>query len=218
MLTWIQTPLKCKSLVKIHDCQVGKFPVIGNGKVSSRVVLKTLVVVKRSVYRSWTSREPPFPIGIVSRRTPFLYPASTYHLEAVQFLLDLLSQHGRETVASGDFSTSVIFLRWPCIVKYNARTKRSIAFADNSLGCSRSTLCILAKSQCGHEVVLVADGDRISAFVTLGLVVRCAGCARAWRIGNVGNHWQLERGTLDVLSPWRRAWRVATSCWVLVKS
>ena len=50
----------------------------------------------------------------------------SYHLERVELLLDRLRQHRRQPVAGCNFSPSVIFTAWPCIMKYNPWTERNI--------------------------------------------------------------------------------------------
>ena len=79
----------------------------------------------------------------------------SYHLEGVELLLDLLSKHRGEPVAGRNLTTSVVFSAGPCIVKDEPRGEGGVP-PRSALGCAGSALGILAKSESGHEVVLIA--------------------------------------------------------------
>lgn len=61
----------------------------------------------------------------------------TDHLESIEFFLDLLGQHRRQTVASSYFPSSIIFHAWPSVMELDARTEADVS-ADG-LGRARHT-------------------------------------------------------------------------------
>lgn len=50
-----------------------------------------------------------------------------YHLESIELLLDLLRQHGSETVASCNVAAPVVLRARPSVVKLDARAKADVA-------------------------------------------------------------------------------------------
>ena len=95
----------------------------------------------------------------------------TYHFEVVQLLLDLLGKHWGQAVTSRDFAPAIVLPAWPGVVKYDTGTKGSVTLGRVLWG-SWSALGVLTKSEGGHEVVLVTNGDRAGSTVAMGVLVR----------------------------------------------
>jgi hypothetical protein len=93
-----------------------------------------------------------------------------YHLEGVEFLLDLLSEHWRQTVACCNLASSIIFAAWPSIMKLNARAEGSITF-DSTRWSIWDTLRVAAELQRRHEVVLPTNGNRICPLVSMRVII-----------------------------------------------
>jgi hypothetical protein len=108
----------------------------------------------------------------------------TYHLEGVQLLLDLLSQHRCQAVARSNLAPTVILLTRPRLKKDNPGTKSRIAL-HASLGGSGAALGVLAKSE-GCEKVILAANCYCSGPPVLRLLVGGARRARTGRVGDVG--------------------------------
>lgn len=79
----------------------------------------------------------------------------TYHFESVQLLLDLLSKNRRQTIASSDFTPTIVFSTGPGLVELDARAEADVTRATWSNG---STLR-LKSTEFGNrgEVVLTLD-------------------------------------------------------------
>ena len=112
-----------------------------------------------------------------------------YHLESIQLLLDLLSKHGCETVAGGNFSASVVFHTRPSIMKLNPRTEAYVASkaARRTRHAFRVTACVLGKR---HEIVFAFDCNGISSSVPWArmlIVARSARSTRARRVADQCN-------------------------------
>jgi hypothetical protein len=93
-----------------------------------------------------------------------------YHLEGVEFLLDLLSKHWRQTVARCDLAPSIIFAAWPSIVELNAGTEGSITFGSTRWSI-RDTLRVAAEFQSRHEVVLATNCYGIRPLVSMRIII-----------------------------------------------
>ena len=102
---------------------------------------------------------------------------NTCHLEGVELLLDLLCQHGSQSVAGGDFTTTIVLLAGPSIMENDARRECRIALGRWSV---RGALAVLSESQSRHEIVFGADSNRSSA--SMRIIV---GSARSARIGRI---------------------------------
>lgn len=141
------------------------------------------IIVRRNECRSSSSRELPSPVPTVSTmsRVTTHRQATTYHLEIVQFLLDLLSEHGCQAVAGRQLGPTVILLPGPCVVKHQSRAERSVPLRL-SRGRARCTLRVLTEPESRHEVVLVANSNRRIGPLVSRFVV---GRARSTRHGRV---------------------------------
>jgi len=80
-----------------------------------------------------------------------------FHLETIEFLLDLLSKHWSQAITSSNVPTPVILLARPSVMKLYARTKVDILdSAMRRIGC---TLRIAMELGHSEEVVLAFYGD-----------------------------------------------------------
>ena len=118
----------------------------------------------------------------------------TYHLEGIEFFLDLLCQHRGQAVASGNVATAVVLLAVPGVVEDNARAEGGIAL-ERARGRSRCTFGVLAEAKSRHKIILAADGHGPGPSVALGLVVGGARGTRSGRVGDLGDVGQIERGS-----------------------
>lgn len=111
-----------------------------------------------------------------------------YHFEGVQLFLDLLSQHGSETIACCNLPPPVVFHAWPSIVELDSRTEADVVFRDSS---HAPCLCIGVELWISHEIVLAFDGDRVGSSMPMSRPFT-AGRARSTRtrgiidVGNLG--------------------------------
>ena len=131
----------------------------------------------------------------------------TYHLEAVQLLLDLLSQHGRQAVASGNLSAAVILLGRPGIMEDDAGRKGSVSLAGRRG--TRTALAVGSQAQGIHEVIFRTKSDRPGPSMALGVVIWRAWRARDGRIAHGRNLRQNELGGCQLIGSRRgarRAW------------
>jgi hypothetical protein len=98
---------------------------------------------------------------------------NAYHLEGIELLLDLLCQQGSQSIAGGDFTTTIILLARPSIMENEARRECRVALGRWSVG---GALAVLSKSQSRHEIVFGADSNRSSA--SMRIIVRSTRSAR----------------------------------------
>lgn len=79
-----------------------------------------------------------------------------YHLEVVDFLLDLLSKHWGEAIARRNLSSTIVLTAWPCLVELDPRTECGITLDSSTLRSSWHTLGVSSETQGRHEVVFTA--------------------------------------------------------------
>lgn len=111
----------------------------------------------------------------------------TYHLEAVELLLNLLCKHWGESVAGGDFATAVIIRGRPGIVELNAWAEAYIPKA--SIGSIGQTPCAWTHDTgWTTKVVITIDRD-LTCLVIVGRVgyTRFRGLIRMVKVGGAGN-------------------------------
>lgn len=117
--------------------------------------------LRRSGYRPSTFRELPFPAQSHQRDQHVNVAVKAYHLECVQFLFDLLSQHGCQSIARGNVPSPVILEASPGIVQLYGRTKTDVTSGEaarrawHALG---ATVGILGQ---GEEIIFAFNCDRI---------------------------------------------------------
>ena len=94
----------------------------------------------------------------------------TYHLEAVELLLDLLSEHRSQAITSSNLSTSVILPTRPRVVKPNLRTETYVTSQApwSPRHALRTGIC---KPCDGHEVVITLDGDRVGTAMAMAQMI-----------------------------------------------
>ena len=128
-----------------------------------------------------------------------------HHLEGVQFLLDLLGEHGRQPIARSNFAATVVLLARPGVVVHETGIESGVAL-HRSLRCARRALRVLAKPQGRDKVVLASNRHRPASFVAKDLIVRRAGCAGVGRVRHVSSAGHVKSVNLVVrrLGRWRR--------------
>lgn len=136
--------------------------------------------IKRSACISWSFRVPPSPVWCVSRHRQSR-DSRAYHLECVQFLLDLLRKHWCQAVAGGNLSPTIIFPTRPCVMELDARAESSVPLPDRGRS-SRQTFRVSSEPQSRHEVVFAAERDRPCTSVSLWVTIRGARGRRVWRV------------------------------------
>jgi hypothetical protein len=97
----------------------------------------------------------------------------SYHFKGIQFLLDLLRQHGSKTIGRSSLATTVILLTRPGVVENDAGAEGSATF-DGTARRTRSALSVLSQPEGSNKVVFVAHGNGACAFVSLWLINRGA--------------------------------------------
>ena len=98
--------------------------------------LRVYLQIKRSVCTLLTRHEPPFPEN--DQQQSMMEKQRMYHLKRIQLLFDLLSEHWGQTIAGGNFASSVVFAAGPCVVKVDTRTERYVS-ANGPSGSVRYT-------------------------------------------------------------------------------
>lgn len=155
---------------------------------------------------SWTS----ISLKIVSCYASIVYrPHKTYHLEGVQLLFDLLSEHRCQPVAGCNLSSTIILSARPGIMKLNSWAEANVPGSEASRR-TWYTLGFAARKLCqGKKVIITFNGDRIRSSVakTRSFVSRGTGRARAGRfvegrklgnveIGSFAINWHGNRGRI----------------------
>lgn len=161
-------------------------------------MLYPLVIIRKSAYKSWTFRGLPSPAVIMLVYDIELIAIalmSTHHFEAVQFFLDLLCEHWRKAVAGCNLTATVILPTWPCVIKDDPWAEGSRSLACGALRRRWSTLCVLTKSKSRHEIILIADRNRVSPLVALNFFIRGARSGGARRVRDVGDYREVESRT-----------------------
>ena len=111
----LQTPNRKERDCSVRGCKM-------------RMCVCVCLVIRRNGCGAWTFRGLPFPdhhVSTSSRWTRSL--GSTYHLECVELLFDLLSKQRSEPVASSHVSATVVFGTRPGIVELYARAEADVA-------------------------------------------------------------------------------------------
>lgn len=119
------------------------------------------VCVRKSGYRLSTFREPPFPVHSRQRNHHANGAVRTHHLECVQLLFDLLSQHRCQSIACSNVPSPIILQTSPGIMQLYGRTKTDITSGEtarrawHALG---ATVGILSQ---GEEIIFTLNCDRV---------------------------------------------------------
>lgn len=117
--------------------------------------------LRRSGYRPSTFREPPFPTQCRQPNGHVNGAVKAYHLECVQLLFDLLSQHRCQSIARGNVPSPVILQTSPGIMQLYGRTKTDITGCEaarrawHALG---ATIGIFGQ---GEEIIFTFNCDRV---------------------------------------------------------
>lgn len=130
---------------------------------------------------------------------------AAHHLEGVQLLLDLLSQHRRQAVARSNFAATVVLLARPRLEEDNSGAKGGISLRP--LGCDGCAFSVLAEPESRHKIIFAAYRDSSSPPVSVQLLVRRARRAGAGRIGDGRDAGNIKRGALGLGGPRRWARR-----------
>ena len=117
-----------------------------------------------------------------------------YHLKGIQLLLDLLSEHGCQTVTRGYLSPSVVLPTRPSIVELYPRAEAYVA--RNAARCTGHALRITAgELGNGHEVVFTFNCNGVGSSMPSAwrlIVPRSARCTRPRGVADQGNWRQGE--------------------------
>ena len=132
---------------------------------------------------SWTSISYPY----VSEGSAADEDSMTYHLKAIQLLLNLLCQHRRQPIASSNLASSIIKVARISVMELDPWAKGDVSRCVTAW-CSRSTLPIRASESCqGHEVIFTLDCNGIGSSMTRSWWLTISGSARCTRARGVGH-------------------------------